>query len=330
MPLPLANLTAPPLWRQIQRKNLTNVVTLADFLQLNTTQRQQLLERPRFPLNLPLRLAEKIAKGTLDDPILRQFLPLQEELHSAPNFNTDPVGDCSARQAPRLLHKYHGRALLVTTSACAMHCRYCFRQHFPYETTPAPFDEEIAHIRNDPTITEVILSGGDPLSLSNSNLTNLLLPLSQIAHVQKIRFHSRFPIGIPERIDTTFLNILKALPQQIWFVIHTNHPNELDSDIFAHLSLLQKQGIVVMNQAVLLRTINDSVETLHALCETLTNHGILPYYLHQLDRVQGASHFEVTEKEGLALIEQLRARLPGYAVPTYVRETAGSPNKTLI
>lgn len=330
MPLPLANPSAPPLWRQIQRKNFTDVSALADFLQLTNDQRKQLLERPRFPLNLPLRLAEKIAKGTLDDPILRQFLPLKEELHSTPNFNTDPVGDCSARQAPRLLHKYHGRALLVTTSACVMHCRYCFRQHFPYETGTVSFDQEIAHIRNDPTISEVILSGGDPLSLSNANLANLLQPLSQIAHVQKIRFHSRFPIGIPERIDDEFLKILSFLPRQIWFVIHANHPNELDPAIFAHLSLLQQQGIVVMNQAVLLRTINDSVETLCTLCESLTNHGILPYYLHQLDRVQGASHFEVPEKEGLALIKQLRARLPGYAVPTYVREIAGSPNKTLM
>lgn len=315
-------------WRQIQRLNFTNWEKLADFIELNEFQRREISQRPRFVLNLPLRLAKKIEKGNLDDPILKQFLPTTSEEIQSTGYMSDPVGDHACRRASKLLHKYNGRVLLVTTSACAMHCRYCFRQNFDYDVDDKTFEEELDVIAQDDTIKEVILSGGDPLSLSNNHLGAMLDQISRIPHINRIRFHSRFPMGIPERIDDEFLAIIKRLPQQVWFVIHCNHPNELDQEILTRLKSLQKLGVNVLNQAVLLRGVNDDVDTLEELCETLCDHGVLPYYLHQLDRVQGAAHFEVSKEEGLELIDQLVTRLPGYAVPKYVQEISGEPSKT--
>lgn len=323
-------LIQPVLWRQILRKNFTKWELLADFLELDAAQRQTIAIKPHFPLNLPLRLAQKIAKNSLSDPILRQFLATTEETRATVGFLSDPVGDSSCRKSSKLLHKYHGRVLLVCTSACAMHCRYCFRQNFDYEVAEKSFSQELAMIAADSSINEVILSGGDPLSLGNETLKALLQELSAIPHIRKIRFHTRFPMGIPERIDAEFVDLLKNLSCQIWFVIHANHPNEFDSEIFTRLQTLQKLGIVVLNQAVLLREVNDNAATLIELCQLLVDHGVLPYYLHQLDRVQGASHFEVAEEKGHALIREISTQLPGYAVPKYVREIAGEPNKTTL
>jgi EF-P beta-lysylation protein EpmB len=321
-------MSKPALWKQILRSNFTRWEALADFLELNPQQRKIILQKPRFPLNLPLRLAEKIVKGTLDDPILRQFLPSIEEEKKHPLFLIDPVGDQACRPKSKLLHKYQGRVLLVCTSACAMHCRYCFRQNFDYDVSDQSFDEELDVIANDPSIYEVILSGGDPLSLSDRTLQKLLEDIDQIPHIKRIRFHTRFPIGIPERIDENFLSIISKVRCQIWFVIHSNHARELDDDIFSHLKNLHKLGVVMLNQSVLLRGVNDSVEALKQLCETLANHGILPYYLHQLDRVQGSAHFEVSEEEGRYLIQEIAKQLSGYAVPKYVREISGETGKT--
>jgi len=317
-------------WRQIQRQNFTQWEKLADYLELDDLQKREILQTSRFVLNLPIRLARKIEKGNLDDPILRQFLPTVSETIETTGFVNDPVGDHACRRSSKLLHKYQGRVLLVTTSACAMHCRYCFRQNFDYDVEDKTFREELEVIANDNTIKEVILSGGDPLSLSNRNLEALLDRIAAIPHINRLRFHSRFPIGIPERIDDDFLEMIDRTPHQVWFVIHCNHPNELDKEICERLNALRKLGVNVLNQAVLLRGVNDDVETMAELCETLTDHGIFPYYLHQLDRVQGASHFEVSREEGLELIDQLIQRLPGYAVPKYVQEISGEPSKTPI
>jgi len=322
--------SVPPIWKRIFRQNFRKWDALADFLDLSPQQRQSILTAPNFSLNLPLRLAQKIAKGTLDDPILKQFLPTTAESLSLPLFVADPVGDGCSRPSPKLLHKYDGRVLLICTSACAMHCRYCFRQNFDYEVNEKGFDNELALIAQDPSIHEVILSGGDPLSLSNRTLNNLIHNLAKIPHIKRLRFHTRFPIGIPERIDNDFLSLIGKAPFQIWFVIHVNHPKELDDEILEKLHALQKLRVMVLNQAVLLRGINDSVSTLKELCETLANHGILPYYLHQLDRVKGATHFEVPHCEGIALIQEITKQLPGYAVPKYVQEIAGEPSKTLL
>jgi len=321
----------PPLWRQIQRSNFTDWKKLISFLELDpATAASVVLPHSHFPLNLPHRLAEKIEKGTWQDPLLLQFLPTQEESKKDPLFVSDPVGDICAQVAPKLLHKYSGRALLLVTSACAMHCRYCFRRHFDYEIQEKGFERELTAITQDPSIEEVLLSGGDPLSLSDEQLGSLLEKLDQIPHVKRIRFHTRFPMGIPERIDAHFLKLLASCKKQIFFIIHCNHTREFDAEIFSRLREIQKLGIPVMTQTVLLRGINDDVETLKVLFTLLIDHGILPYYLHQLDRVEGATHFEVPEKEGKQLMKKLEALLPGYALPKYVKEIPHEHSKTLI
>lgn len=318
------------MWKEILRSNFTNISLLADFLLLTDEQRAQCITRKSFPLNMPRRLAEKCVKGTLDDPILRQFLPTQQEEVITLGYKDDPVEDSACRLSSKLLHKYQGRVLLVCTSACAMHCRYCFRQHFDYAVKVHGFEEELKLIAADETIREVILSGGDPLSFSDNILGNLLEVIAEIPHVQRIRFHTRFPIGIPERIDDSLCSMLEKIPKKIWMVIHANHPLELDNDVLSHLKKLQTLGIVLLNQSVLLRGVNDDIEVLTSLCEKLVDNGILPYYLHQYDKVQGGAHFEVPVEEGLHLMKGLETRLSGYAVPKYVREIAGEPSKTLL
>lgn len=319
-----------PMWKQILRRNFTNTIKLADFLDLDHSQRQSIISAPPFTLNLPQRLAEKIAKGTLDDPILKQFLPAAIENQAKTAFNKDPVGDQLCCKSSKMLHKYHGRVLLVCTSACAMHCRYCFRQHFNYNTTDKFFDKELELIENDTSIHEVILSGGDPLSLDDKILFDLIHRLAQIPHISKVRFHTRFPIGIPERIDAPFLNMLKSTPLQFWFVVHTNHAHELDADIYSALRSIQMLGIPVLSMSVLLKGVNDNVEALTNLYSSLADHGIFAYYLNQLDRVQGAAHFEVSEERGKELMQELASILPGYALPRYVKEIPGKPSKTII
>ncbi|MCC5831654.1 MAG: KamA family radical SAM protein [Chlamydiales bacterium] len=274
-----------------------------------------------------MRLARKIEKGNREDPILKQFAPHPEEALQNTLYSADPVGDQQSRCAPKSLKKYDRRILLLTTQACAMHCRYCFRQNFAY-AKQKEFALELDQIKADNDLREVILSGGDPLSLSDRVLKELVKELSFIPHLKRLRFHTRFPIGIPERITQEFLKILSDCPLQTWFVIHCNHPRELDSDVLAALKSIQRLGIPVLNQAVLLRGVNDTIEILQELCERLADNGIQPYYLHQLDRVQGAARYEVTQEEGRRLIEELRKRLSGYAVPAYVQEIAGKPSKT--
>jgi EF-P beta-lysylation protein EpmB len=318
----------PLLWREIQRENFTCIRKLSDFLELDEKQRASIIERKDFPLNLPIRLADKIQKKNLDDPILRQFLPLQEELEPRRQFTQDPVGDGHAAVSPKYLKKYFGRALLLTTGACAMHCRFCFRQKYEYASHQTGFSKELEFIRQDVTLKEIILSGGDPLSLSNPLLKNLITHLETIPHLKRLRFHTRFPIGIPERVDEELLEILKNSRFQIWFVIHCNHAQELDGDVLAKLKCLQKLGIPVLNQWVLLKGINDTLEILQQLCERLIDHGIFPYYLHQLDRTEGTAHFEIPHDQGVALIEELNKRLAGYGIPKYVQEQPGHSSKT--
>lgn len=304
---------------------------MLDYLELHVEEGQRrILTSPSFALNLPLRLAQKMKKGDWKDPLLLQFLPLQSELNDHALFVSDPVLDINFKKTPKLLHKYSGRALLLCTSACAMHCRYCFRQNFPYEKTNLDFKQELKELNQDQSLTEIILSGGDPLSLSNERLKSLLQELNQIPHIQKIRFHTRFPIGIPERIDDAFIHTLSSLDKQVIFVIHSNHPQELDNAVFSALKRVQKLGIPLLCQTVLLHQVNDSVEVLADLFTNLSNQGILPYYLHQLDRVKGTAHFETTKEKGKELMQQLSAKLPGYCVPKYVQEIPNQPSKTVI
>jgi len=312
-------------WQEILRTNVTSWEALCTLLKLKPSDNQKL----KFPLNVPLRLVNKMEEGNPEDPLLKQFVPSLAEKEKSPLFLADPLGDQQARCAPKGLKKYAQRMLLVTTQACAMHCRYCFRQNFAYQKQKG-FEEEIHLIREDTSLREVILSGGDPLSLPDRLLNELVNSLSTISHLRRLRFHTRFPIGIPERITPEFLEILSQCPLQTWFVIHCNHPKELDSEVLAALKSIQRLGIPVLNQAVLLNGVNDSIETLQALSEKLVDNGIQFYYLHQLDRVQGAAHFEVSQEKGRRLIDELRTRTSGYAVPHYVQEIAGEPSKTVI
>lgn len=316
-------------WRQIQKKSFTNVEAAADFLMLDAEKRKLLLLQPPFPFLLPIRLAEKIEKNSLVDPLARQFLPLKEEANSHENFIADPVHDAIFQKTPKMLHKYQGRSLIVTSGACAMNCRFCFRQNFHYQSAEKGFEKEIAYVKETPDLHEVILSGGDPLSMSDATLEKLLYALFSIDHVKLIRFHTRFPMGIPERISDDLLAIFRKTTKQIVFIIHSNHAKEFDIDVLSSLKKIQQLGIPLLCQSVLLKGVNDTLTSLRELCMTLVTNGIRPYYLNQLDRVKGAAHFEVPKEVGIKILAALKLELPGYAIPTYV-EDIGQPSKTHI
>ena len=285
----------------------------------------------QFPLRVPRGFVERMRHGDPSDPLLRQVLPILDEERIVPGFGLDAVGDGEARRGGGVIHKYNGRALLIATGSCAVHCRYCFRRHYPYaEDTAAAagWREAVELIRGDNSIHEVILSGGDPLSLADHKLAELTDALRDVPHVRRLRIHTRLPIVLPERVDAGLLAWLRGLPWPVAIVVHANHANEFDAAVDAALTALRDAGSTLLNQAVLLRGVNDSVEALAALCERGHAAGVLPYYLHQLDRVAGAAHFEVGDAEALALHAALAARLPGYLVPRLVREVAGAPGKT--
>ncbi|HKK05313.1 MAG TPA: EF-P beta-lysylation protein EpmB [Gammaproteobacteria bacterium] len=285
----------------------------------------------QFGLCVPRGYLARMERGNPRDPLLLQVLPTAGELKTDPAFGVDPVGDRRAMPRPGLLHKYHGRVLLVTTGACAIHCRYCFRRHFPYsEANPGleSWREALSYIASDASIEEVILSGGDPLSLSDRRLAALVEALDDIAHVRRLRIHTRQPIVLPERVDEALLAWLDATRLQTVVVVHANHPHEIDTAVVQALGRLRGRGATLLNQSVLLREVNDDSQTLARLSETLFEAGVLPYYLHLLDPVQGAVHFDVDEARAGRLMESLRARLPGYLVPRLVREIPGRPGKT--
>ena len=284
----------------------------------------------KFPLRVPRGYVARMRPGDPRDPLLLQALPAAAEGNDAPGYNTDPVGDLASMLSPGLLQKYHGRALLITTGACAIHCRYCFRRNFPYSeasTTPAHLDEAVARIAADQSISEVILSGGDPLSLSDDRLRALLSQLGEIDHVERIRLHTRYPIVLPERIDDAFCEVLAMSPRPLVVVIHANHANEIDSGVSAALAILRQPASLLLNQSVLLKGINDSAHELAALSRRLADCGVSPYYLHQLDPVTGAAHFSVPDARALRIVGELTRILPGYLVPKLVREVSGEPSK---
>ncbi|MFT4196425.1 MAG: EF-P beta-lysylation protein EpmB [Pseudoxanthomonas sp.] len=284
----------------------------------------------QFPLKVPRGFLARMRRGDPHDPLLRQVLPLDAELRPLPGFGLDPVGDGAAKAATGVIHKYRGRALLVTTGTCAVNCRYCFRRHFPYGEQSAArgrWAEAVAHLRADASIHEVILSGGDPLALSTARLAELTDALRDIPHLRRLRIHSRLPVVLPERVDAGLLRWLAALPWPVAVVLHANHANEFDAAVDAALAALRGAGVSLLNQAVLLAGVNDSVQALAELGERGFAAGVLPYYLHQLDRVQGAAHFEVDDARARALHAQLAASVSGYLLPRLVREVAGDPGK---
>jgi L-lysine 2,3-aminomutase len=318
-------------WRRAFRDAISDPHELLTLLGLDALRARLPADCSDFPLRVPRGFVARMRPGDPQDPLLRQVLPLDEEYRPVPGFGVDAVGDLAARGARGVLHKYQGRALLVATGSCAVHCRYCFRRHFPYTeevAAAAGWREAIDYLAADPGISEAILSGGDPLSLSTPKLAEFGDALVRIPHLLRLRIHTRLPVVLPERVDDALLGWLAALPLQKVIVLHVNHANELDATVDAALARLRGTGAVLLNQAVLLAGVNDSVDALAALSERLIAAGVLPYYLHQLDRVAGAAHFEVDEARGRALLDALHARLPGFLVPRWVREVAGEPGKT--
>jgi len=285
-----------------------------------------------FPLLVPRPYLDRITLGDPADPLLVEVLPRPEELVQVPGFGADPVGEADSPQ-PGLLAKYQGRSLIVATGACGVHCRFCFRRHFPYPTAPTAcgdWQPLLRRIAAEPGLHEVILSGGDPLTLSDEHLSRLAHDIAHIPQIRRLRIHTRLPIVVPSRVNDDLLGWLRATRLTPIMVAHVNHPREIDADVAAALGRLVDAGVPVLNQAVLLKGVNDDAGVLEALCGRLADLRVMPYYLHQLDRVAGAAHFEVPEPTGRRLIAELRRRLPGYAVPRYVRETPGGPCKELL
>ena len=321
----------PVRWQKALREAVRDPRELLDLLGLDRLAPRLSDEAMvQFPLRVPRGFVARMRRGDPSDPLLRQVLPLDDEMRPMPGFGLDAVGDGAAKTAPGVIQKYRGRALLVATGSCAIHCRYCFRRHFPYAEETAARDgwrDAVDLIRRDASIEEVLLSGGDPLSLSNGKLAELTGALADIPHLRRLRIHSRLPIVVPERVDDGLMGWLSTLPWPVTLVVHANHANEFDGTVDAALGRLRAAGVHLLNQAVLLRGVNDSVDALAALSERGFAAGVLPYYLHQLDRVAGVAHFEVDDAQARALHAGLAARLSGYLVPRLVREIPGDTGK---
>ena len=318
-------------WQIALAKAITDPNILLATLQLSS---EQLQASGRacldFPMRVPQGFVARMQPGDPHDPLLRQVLPVYEELALIPGFNQDPLGEQNANPIPGLLHKYHGRVLLTMTGACAIHCRYCFRRHFPYaDNNPGiqGWQQAIAYIAADSSISEVLLSGGDPLTMKDEPLSILLKQLAQIKHLKRLRIHSRLPIVLPERITDSLIACLTNTHLQTIMVIHCNHPNEIDTNVRMAMKKLQTAGIPIFNQSVLLKGVNDSATILIKLSEALFEMGVIPYYLNLLDRVQGAAHFEVPDVRAKKLYAEMIKKLPGYLVPKLVREQAEAPAK---
>jgi len=323
-----------PGWQQLLADAVSDPRELCTLLELDPALVLPALAAAKdFALRVPRSYVARMRKGDPKDPLLLQVLPVAAETEVVEGFVSDPVGDMDRQAAQGLLHKYHGRALLVATGACAVHCRYCFRRHFPYSEASALHQGwlgAVEHLRADPSITEVILSGGDPWSLSDRRLEQLTDALQDIPHIRRLRVHTRYPIVLPERIDGGLLAWLQGVRLQKVVVMHANHAREIDDSVRQACRKLAGAGVTLLNQSVLLQGVNDSVDALAELSEALFETHVLPYYLHVLDKVRGAAHFDLPESRALQLHQELTARLPGYLVPRLVREIAGAPAKTAV
>ncbi|MEN5394505.1 EF-P beta-lysylation protein EpmB [Stenotrophomonas sp. TWI377] len=331
MQLSATPLAAPVRWQQRWREAIRDPRELLRQLGLDPAELGVSDEAAdQFAVRVPQGFAARMRHGDRHDPLLRQVLPITDELKVVPGFSLDAVGDGAAKKATGVIQKYRGRALLVTTGSCAINCRYCFRRHFDYGTENAAREgwrDAVDAIAQDPDIDEVILSGGDPLSLATHKLVELTQALTQIPHLRRLRIHSRLPVVLPERVDDALVQWIGSLPWPVAFVIHANHANEFDASVDAAMARLREAGATLLNQAVLLRGVNDSIEALQALSERSFAAGVLPYYLYQVDRVEGVAHFEVADDTAKDLHAQLTARLSGYLVPKLVREISGDSSK---
>ena len=319
-------------WGGVLAQSLRSSDELLAALELQSTDFPDGLSLAKqFPLLVPRPFVERMTKGDPHDPLLLQVLPLAAEDQRHPGFTTDPLGEQNSNVETGVIHKYHGRVLLLAASGCAVNCRYCFRRHFPYNENrlnQAQWQSALDYIAQDTSISEVILSGGDPLMLQDERLADLVDSIANIAHVQRLRVHSRLPVMIAERLTDQLTDILTRTRLRSSLVLHVNQPRELTPLHAERLAKMRQAGVTLLNQTVLLKGVNDNAEVLIELSEQLFNHHLLPYYLHVLDRVQGAQHFDVTSRAAYALYQQMLSKLPGYLVPKLVREEAGQPHKT--
>nr|WP_297767016.1 EF-P beta-lysylation protein EpmB [uncultured Alcanivorax sp.] len=322
-----------PGWQRQQADLITDPAELLSLLQLEAESLPEMLAAAQdFPLRVPRGYVRLMEPGNPDDPLLRQVLSVPAELREEEGYSSDPLEEASHTPVPGLLHKYHGRALLVVTGACAVHCRYCFRRHFPYQShlSGKRWDQALEWLASRSDIREVILSGGDPLTLNNRRLQELLAALAKIPHLRRLRIHSRTPVVIPGRLDGPLLALLSDARWQTALVLHANHSREISDELVNRCRQWRRQGITLLNQSVLLAGVNDSVDALEALSDRLHEAGVMPYYLHQLDAVQGAAHFAVSDSAAMQLHKELRSRLPGFLVPRLSREEPGEPAKTVL
>ncbi len=329
----VAEIHASDNWQRSMRDGIATLQELLEIVQVNENSIDGMQPtRGEFPLRVPRSYAARMRKGDPADPLLLQVLPLRAERIDVPGFKNDPLRE-TGLASQGVLKKYHGRALLVTTPACPVHCRYCFRRHFPYADQVAAKDRwgpALRALRRMTDVSEVILSGGDPLSLTNRRLGELLHLIEDLGHIDTVRLHTRFPIVLPERVDHGLLRLLSTSRLHTVMVVHCNHANEIDRSVRAALEAVARTGTALLNQSVLLKGINDNADRLESLSRALFSCGVLPYYLHLLDPVSGAAHFDVPSSRGTELIQELRRRLPGYLVPRLVREEPGQPSKTTI
>jgi len=323
-----------PAWQRELARAVTRPEELLELLQLDPAlPGLNYAQAKQFPLRVPRGFVARMRRGDPRDPLFLQVWPSTAELLEVPGYSFDAVGDLERLKDGGIIHKYQGRALLITTGACGVHCRYCFRRHFPYSEALASrnhWQAALAQLAADPSINEVILSGGDPLSLSDDKLATLAEGLTKIPHIRRLRIHTRQPVVLPERVDASLLGWLQTIPLQKVMVVHINHPNEVDERVREALLELRKCGITLLNQSVLLNGINDTPQVLGELSDTLFASGVLPYYLHILDRTHGTAHFDVDEPTAQSLLQALNAKLPGFLVPRLVRERAGAPGKVPI
>lgn len=332
--LPITTICPSPLksdWKKQLAEAISSPEELLQQLNLTHLLKDNTDLNPKFRLRVPQAYIDKIKKGDANDPLLLQILPMLAENEATGDI--DPVGDLEAMPSSGLLHKYHGRALIISTAACAIHCRYCFRRHFPYSDAQAlssQWPKTLEYLNQHTEIQEVILSGGDPLVLDDEKLKSLCRDLENIHHIKWLRIHTRLPVVLPARITPSLMTWLGESRFRITVVTHANHANELGVDELTALHDLKNANITLLNQSVLLKDVNDDASTLIDLSHRLHDAGVMPYYLHLLDQVQGGLHFDVDRVKACKIIDNMRAKLPGYLVPRLVTEEKGARSKTLI
>jgi L-lysine 2,3-aminomutase len=328
----LAAVSKPADWQRELARAVRDPVELCRLLGLPAAE-AAVQAAQGFSILVPRPYLARIHAKDPSDPLLLQVLPRREELSRTPGFTPDPLGESHALCGPGLLWKYQNRILIVATPSCAVHCRFCFRRYFPFDVSPlspSKWDEVFEKIASEPSIHEIILSGGDPLTIPDAQLSQIVAKFSQISHLRRLRIHTRLPIMIPLRVCDDLIDWIKGCGLPTIMVVHVNHPAEIDAEVAAALGRLVDAGIPVLSQGVLLAGVNDTLAVLVELYERLIDLRVVPYYLHQLDPVASAAHFEVPIAKGKELIAQLRTKLPGYAVPRYVRETPSGESKEIL